>query len=764
MRFKGFFLGLAAAVCLTACTSEDIEVGGGSRPVSSGALKIEVTAEDGGNGASTRTSYSMDDGIIKATFVEGDQIGVFAVNGTTVVASNICFTRNSAGDWTPATEVAFNPDYYYYAYYPYTASPGAFNNASAPDAESDDTDTKMSTIISGWTVAADQSSISNYRNSDLLAARGVQQSIPVVKFTMKHKMAMAQLVPSYNKFYYAYDPTTMYNMEVAYSTNIPYTFEGNAYYIMKPGSANSVGGVSFTAGELTAGKLLYRRIGSISGSAYTLSYSTDGGSSWSSTCPTWLAVDRNTSEAYSTFSVGFGSTGNGGGSTGTAISSWTAPASVAEYDLSLHDVNGNATGRNTANSYMVHKSGTYLFPLVYGNAIKDGATNTAAFNPGGSTSSTYLAQFVNHNGSPITDPWLKNNGATPDAVELLWQDSQNIIESVSLDGDYVRFTVKANAPMGNAVIAAKKSGVVAWSWHIWCCPDVYTSKTQTTVNTGSHIYTLTPMNLGWVGDFSATDYTGGTCKVKVTPTGSGSEQIFSVTLPTCTQYIPTSHGYQPYFQFGRKDPEIPSNAISSSSAGNKTVYNVSNSSVTGLTHVTFTSEGSSESIVSGIQHPTTHYFNNIEDHAGRYSPFIEYYYNLWDAYQTGTNNITTATVKTIYDPCPPGYCVPTGNLYNYIGGKGESTTYSKWCDAYNSSTMYGRFWIYDFPHIYFPASGLRLSSNGATLDYISTYGDCWGSSVSSGSYARFLSLNSSSLGWNSGSRAFGFPVRPVVEE
>ena len=752
MKIKNFLFGLLAAGCLSACSTDDLE---GSSPSYSGKdLKIEVTTETDQGG--TRTTYSMDEGIIKATFVEGDQIGVYAIDGTTIVKDNIPFTMNSAGDWVPSEEVVFNPDYYYYAYYPYTASPGAFNNASAPDAGSDDTDTKLTTIISGWDVKADQSSITNYRLSDLLAARGVQQSIPVVKFTMKHKMAMAQLVPSYNKFYYSYNPSTLYNMEPVYSGNVPYTFEGNSYYIMKPGIANSCGSEAFTAGELQAGKLLYRRIGSISGDNYTLQYSLDNGGSWMNGNPTWLSLNRNSSLEYTTLAVGFGTTAKGGSSAGTAISSWTAPASVAEYDLSTHDVNGNPTGRNTANCYMVHKSGTYKFPLVYGNAIKNGQTNTEAYNPGGSSTSTYLAQFVNHNGSPIVDPWLKNNGATPTAVELLWQDSQNIIESVSLDGDYVRFTVKAGAPMGNAVIAVKSSGVIAWSWHIWCCPDVYTPQTQTTIKTDRHTYTVTPMNLGWVGNFSATDYAGGDCMIKVIPTGSGTTQVFKVTLPTATQYLPTNGGYNPYYQFGRKDPEIPANGMT---ATNKTVYNISNSAVTGLTHSTFTD--GSVGINTGIQNPTVHYFNNQDGHAGRYSPFKDYQYNLWDAHQTGTGRISTKTVKTIYDPCPPGYCVPTSELWWWISGNagGNTAVGSTW-----DGTHYGRQWTANFPTVFFPASGFRLYYSGSTLDDVTTYGCCWSGSASSGSYGRRLGLNSVAMYWNGSGRAYGFPVRPVVEE
>ena len=753
MNTKHFFLTAIAAVLMTACSVDEFEKN--ESPQNSGTLRIQVTTEE--VSPKTRVAYSKENDIITASFTEGDEIGVYAVNGTTVVASNIKFTLNAGGDWIAASSVEFNPDYYYYAYYPWVSSPGSFNNASAPDASSDDTDTKMSSIISGWTVYDDQSTKENYRKSDLLAARGTQQSIPVVKFTLAHKMAMAQLIPSYNKFYYAYNPGTTYDMQIAYSAKKPYEYEGNAYFIMKPGVANSVGTENFAAGDLVSGKLIYKRISSISGSSYTLSYSTDG-SSYTSGLPSWLSVSKDNS-TYTTLAVGFGTAGKGSGSSGTSISSWTAPASVAEYDLSTHDVNGNPTGRNTANSYMVHKSGTYKLPLVYGNAIKNGVTNTAAFNPGGSSTSTYLSQFVNHNGSPIVDPWLKNNGAAPDEVQLLWQDSPGIISSVSLDGDYLRFTVGTSAPMGNAVIAVKKNGVICWSWHIWCCPDVYTSKTQTTINTGNHIYTVTPMNLGWVGDFTATDYTGGDCWIKVTPTSSGAEQIFKITLPTATQYAPSSNGYQPYFQFGRKDPEIPSNAITNSSPGNKTVYNISGTAVTGLTHVTFDDE--TVGINTGIQNPTIHYFNNQDGHAGRYGPFKDYQYNLWDAKQTGTGNIKTATVKTIYDPCPPGYCVPTGNLWYYISGNAgvNSSEGSSW-----GNTYFGRTWTANFPNIYFPASGHRYSYGGATLSYISTHGYCWSSSASSGNNGHNLRLHESAMYWYSDLRANGFPVRPVVEE
>ena len=46
------------------------------------------------------------------------------------------------------------------------------------------------------------------------------------------------------------------------------------------------------------------------------------------------------------------------------------------YDLSTHDIKGKVTPRNTANCYVISHPGYYKIPLVYGNAITNGATKT----------------------------------------------------------------------------------------------------------------------------------------------------------------------------------------------------------------------------------------------------------------------------------------------------------------------------------------------------------------------------------------------------
>ena len=69
-------------------------------------------------------------------------------------------------------------------------------------------------------------------------------------------------------------------------------------------------------------------------------------------------------------------------------------------DLSMLDCAGNerTDGQWTANCYMVHTAGDYKLPLVYGNAIKAGETNAAAYT-GVTGNSKATATFPRHDGT-----------------------------------------------------------------------------------------------------------------------------------------------------------------------------------------------------------------------------------------------------------------------------------------------------------------------------------------------------------------------------
>ena len=132
---------------------------------------------------------------------------------------------------------------------------------------------------------------------------------------------------------------------------------------------------------------------------------------------------------------------------------------------------------------------------------------------------------------------------------------------------------------------------------------------------------------------------------------------------------------------------------------------------------------------------------------------------MWDAQQTGTDNIATATVKTVYDPCPAGFCVPTGYLYYYIINNVRVDSF-EW-----DGTNKGRNLTSVTPNVFFPASGYRYGSDGSLND-VGSYGRYWAALAHSGnpSSAPNLYFGSSNRYWSGNSRSVGYPVRAVAEE
>ena len=734
---KYFYLCLVAMsmATFTACT-EDLEY---SSVDNDACIKIEVTDEFAQ--ATTRANYS---GFPATTFEEGDQIGVYAVNtSNSAVSSNVAFTRQSDGSWTPASTVVYNPDYKYYAYFPYKSSTPTFVPGGSG------ADGKFTNFLNSNTFwLADQSTKASFTTSNLMWAEGVVTGTRTVKFTMAHKRGLAIIGNATNKWYYTDAAGTKYEMTQVFSGNIPYTLDGTQYYLLKPNTATSVGGLSLRASE---GRYMTSVGGEITGTISSWSYRTSSNlgsswGSWTSTKPSWLTITTNTVDGEPTeFLVTTTnststttSKGTGASRTVTGDATLKAASPVSDVDLSMVDNAGvDRASRMTANCYLVHAPGTYKLPLVYGNAIKNGSTNSTAYYT--SQTSNTLQRLVNHAGSGITDPWLKNNSATPDGARLIWEDVKGMISSVGISGDYLTFTVdEDNIAEGNAVVAATMSGTVVWSWHIWVTPQTLSSTTS--IATGSRTYQVAPVNVGQVDGLikaGATVYAGDLCQVRATANGITVE--FQVTAKDYTSGGTNYYNPSPYYQWGRKDAERPCTGA----------YNASGTYAQNPTLVS-----GAYTIGTTIQNPDNHYYNS-----SNYGPYNENKYNYWDMNQTSTGNITTATVKTVYDPCPPGFCVPTGNLYYYMGNTGSSnSSYGTW-----QSTPPGRTWIYGGANNFFPASGRRDGSTGS-LSIVGSYGFYWSASAYNSNGGLDLGIYSGGWYWNNDNRAYGFPVRAVAEE
>ena len=443
----------------------------------------------------------------------------------------------------------------------------------------------------------------------------------------------------------------------------------------------------------------------------------------------------------------------------TALGSTSNP-----YDLSTK---GGSVNRSTANCYVISAPGHYRIPLVYGNAIENGATNANAYiSHAAAGNPLVLYNFQDHTGHAIDNPWIeKTHGganASVDGAEVVWADAANLVHSPSIThvgGEgFLDFEVTAaDIQSGNAVVAVTKgsgaSKTVLWSWHLWFAPKDALDKIPVTNHQGV-VYNFTKEALGWKPtQWSGSTYTSArTVKVKVEQTvannGTRQEAVINITQNPGN----VKQGATTLYQFGRKDA-FPGVATSDLKAG-------------GITE----NAGDNMSITNGIQHPDLYYTwgSNWYTNYG--------YYNLWSADNTVTGGYNMGNdnpvVKTVYDPCPVGFKMPANNAFTGFTTTGLNSTSQSEMNV--DGTDDWQQWTNNFGHnfwtnssktatINFPASGLRYNIDGS-LSLVGYFGYYWSAVpdyTHDGCYLNFYSGYVYPL--NGSPRTYGFAVRAVSE-
>jgi hypothetical protein len=242
-----------------------------------------------------------------------------------------------------------------------------------------------------------------------------------------------------------------------------------------------------------------------------------------------------------------------------------------------------------------------------------------------------------------------------------------------------------------------------WSWHIWVWTDDLTP-VEITNNTGVK-YNILPVNLA------------------------------------TKKSITAGKMYNWFYQWGRPTPMLPPNDYNSTA--NATNYGTKTFAV---------SSAKADTYGAGIRNPQMFYKNNS-------SPYNWFgaasYYNLWDANCVLTGNSDNGVVKTVYDPCPPGFKMPNGNTFTYFSTSNiVGSLNNGWYLKRNAEDTTG---------VFFPASGSRSHSSGS-LNSVGSTGVVWLSSAYSQNSAYCMYFRSGYVfPRNSGNRASGHSVRPVQE-
>ena len=423
-------------------------------------------------------------------------------------------------------------------------------------------------------------------------------------------------------------------------------------------------------------------------------------------------------------------------------------------DYRVEDLGDRLTFKVDANSYMLQpptradKSLTYTIPvrraMVFWNAPGVGLGVYAA--SGGDNEVLTLNEATQWTVSFLWNRIYDANGDLAGENELLAGSVDDgsgkfVFSGMGFDPNYTGeavpghdpfFRIKVDSGMkGDALVALKNSaGVILWSWYLWVTdydPDVEMKPVS-----GTYVY---PVAGGALHRYAGT----------IWGAGKGYENAFIMdrNLGARKSEGSVDETSGTYFQFGRKDPMIKTSTNDNSGAGK-------------------------ELITLGVHNPTRFYSQWTSFEAKPY--LLGTAESIWgdpmllSGHGHGSDNCEQD--KSIYDPCPPGWKVPTGG-----GGAASiwqefsSVGYTEWF-----STPAGRYF---YPggnpangRIWYPACG----GWRGMLTHVNERGFCWSSTpTQNGNNGYRLQITSSGVNpsaTNDGSHAFesrsnGLPVRCV---
>ena len=352
-----------------------------------------------------------------------------------------------------------------------------------------------------------------------------------------------------------------------------------------------------------------------------------------------------------------------------------------------------------------------------GNGVKNGNLNTVAYQQDG---------FVNYQGQPITDPYLRglaDGQKAPAAAYLVWEDkpdAEKIIEvmdssqpyygkqafaATDIEGYYlaytgsgvtngisktgegsnavywVNFEVTNATKQGVAHIAVKDTdGKTMWSWLIWLTDyqpgvgDIPVEYLKNADPAGSdnttQNATFMPYSLGWVDDgkLETANYPKAEVYVRLVQSEKiDNYKVVKLVRPAVNNVRLTNNlGHAPFYQFGRPTPMQPG------------VYTGSSSSTTVREHNDYEYGGYHRRIQYASARQSMNYALQNPDKFITAAGGGDWLLNsnetggkekrgLWSAGNTKeysrTDYTDTKVIKTIYDPCPADYTVPRFNAF-----------------------------------------------------------------------------------------------------
>lgn len=396
---------------------------------------------------------------------------------------------------------------------------------------------------------------------------------------------------------------------------------------------------------------------------------------------------------------------------------------------------------------------------------------------------------------------------------------------------YIKFQIKPeDIQPGNIVIAIKgkvdnldnatnwysnlPDGTILWSWQIWV---TQADLTPVTVDTD---VAFMPRNLGAVDktDAAVTQWADRRIKYRVVQVDdngneriigihTGAEEDFIVEEIGDAESVEANIGNNPFYQWGRKDPMVPVDPLGvptqtgpGHNDGHVTDHIVPGTGysdfdtaieVSGITKTVNGTTVIYDNVMEGIQNPhrlcRNSYLRYPESPGYTYPTWIggpdyaaltvggynytrrgSFPYNLWNATvfmsaDFGGNN----KWKTVYDPCPPGFCVPSLNAVSTFTSVTSRTN--------DGATVAGLFFPYTGLRAYHPGSiDTQMIGNSSYIWVDVPHDGDDGTNILTAFHfgrgfvvSRDNILNPVTLGYHEGdvtyTRGSAFSIRPMVD-
>ncbi len=386
-------------------------------------------------------------------------------------------------------------------------------------------------------------------------------------------------------------------------------------------------------------------------------------------------------------------------------------------------VGGGTHSPETANCYIVNRTGSYTFPLVYGNKSSDGAEADCFKDHRGATitkrlikdqmelkqTTTVIEEGVSRKITSYTwQPATNDSRQTLRAV-LLWQDVRGFITSIGFTSSEINFSVGTSVP-ANAVIAlqgrreteyqkstdggtswtldtSKGTGgyeygpwETLWTWHIWMTDEVYRNQ-GVEDETSYDAYYINGSKDKAKADHIAQvqDYDTPATTYKILPVNLGwvpdddnfglykKREVWIKLKQTGTDNVTKVH----ITQNARQELYTGTGtvyqwgrptafpALRNISGTVRNVYDISGNNITSQ-FVLALADGPGDAIAKPYG------VLQLESNANSWFDVSSLDYN------EATEHMWNSSTKTVYDPCPPGFRVPPAKEFRTFSKTGAT--------------------------------------------------------------------------------------------